>query len=177
MKDGLAIELSFMEEGEYYIIVTNRVKSHGENGFFHTVNVTRAFDAGNKDAVEFANEYLAMLELEISEDELIEDLIVNPFVYFGERLDTRKLPEEHPYINSYLLFFPNMYGSGDDTIFQMFECGSVEEAAFQIEEELKMRQGLSIEGVIMFRCLDVELVQQIPSEFDEEELRREFAGE
>jgi hypothetical protein len=59
----------------------------------------------------------------------------------------------------------------------MFECDGVEEVAFQIEDELTMRTGLSIENVIIFRYLDIELVQQIPSEFDETELQREFVGE
>jgi len=177
MKEGLAIELQYMEEDEFYLLVTNKIDSHGSNNFFFTVNATRAFSTSHKDSLEFANEYLAMMELELAEDDLIEDLFINQFVYFGERLDARKLPEEHPYVNSYLLFFPDMYDDANSTKFQMFECDGVEEVAFQIEEELKMRTGLSIENVIIFRCLDIELVQQIPTEFDEVEIKREFMGE
>ena len=177
MKEGLVIELQYMEGDEYYILIANKVHSHGSNDYFHTVNATRAFSTSHKDSLEFANEYLTMLELELAEDELIEDLFINPFVYFGERVDARQLPEEHPYINSFLLFFPNMYGDADGTTFQMFEIEGVEDLAYQIEEELKMRVGMVIENVIIFRCMDIELVQQIPSDFDEVELQREFTGE
>jgi len=177
MREGLAIELQYMEEGEYYLLITNKIDSHGSNDFFHTVNATRAFSTGHKDSLEFANEYLAMMELELAEDDLVEDIFINQFVYFGEVLDARQLPEAHPYVDSYLLFFPDMYNEDSTTAFQMFECDGVEEVAFQIEEELKMRTGLSIENVIIFRFLDIDLVQQIPSEFDETEFQREFVGE
>lgn len=177
MKEGLAMELQGMEEDEYYLLIANKTHSHGSNDYFHTVNAVRAFSTSNKDSLEFANEYLAMMELELAEDELIEDLFINQFVYFGQRLDARQLPEEHPYINSYLLFFPNTYNEDDSTSFQMFECEGVEEVEYQIEDELRMRVGLVIENVIIFRYLDVELIQQIPGEFDEIELQKEFVGE
>jgi hypothetical protein len=177
MSGGLALELQQMVVDEYYILITNKIDGHGSNNFFYTVNATRAFSTDNKDSLEFANEYLAMMELEIADDEAIDDIYINQAVYFGERLDSWQLPESHPYVDSYLLFFPNIYGTADGTSFQMFECDGVEDVAFQIESELEMREGITIEEVIIFRCVDVELVQQIPSEFDEAELRREFVGE
>lgn len=165
-------ELDLAKIGQRYYIIANIIHMYDED--YYEVNGVRIIHK-DFDAIEWVNGYLEGLEWEMLEEESMDQLIVNPRVWMADILDPVELPNEHPYIETFLLFIP--LDAGSQTAFQMFECKGVEGLASRIEKELQYRVSLDIEAVILMRAVEIDLVLKIPSTVDEDEFERELVGE
>ena len=171
------LELEEMELDKFYYLIVNCIDSTDEfdGSYSYVVNGCKAFvSKKEEDTLELANEYIAMLE-----DELLETAseccsVINPYAYYGLRIDASRLPaREHEYITNYLVFIPNIHAD----VFTMFTCKSLIEVARYIESELQQNQGLNIEDVIIFQYMIIDLIKQIPLDFDRQAVEMDFTGE
>lgn len=165
-------ELDLVQLGHRYYVMANIIHMYDEH--YCEVNGVRVVPV-DFDALEWVNGYLESLEWEMLEEESMDQLIVNPRVWMADVLDPVELPDEHPYVETYLLFIP--FDVSSATTFQMFECKGVEALAERIEKELALRVSLDIEAVILMRVVEIDLVLKVPSSTDENELERELTGE
>jgi hypothetical protein len=162
-----------MEEGKFYFLVVNCIDSADEfDGVYtYTVNACKAFASSDSDALELANEYIAMLEDELMETEEDSASPVNPYVYYGMRISSTQLPaRENEYVRDYLVFIPN----SDWETLTMLPCKGLADVASTVEKEMKYKQGLEIDDVFIFHHMAVELIKQIPMEFDQQATEMDF---
>jgi hypothetical protein len=172
---GVVLDLNEMEEDEFYYLVVNCADSIDEYDDSHSfiVNACKAFVSSHKDALDLANEYLAMMEDELMETEAGLSPI-NPFVYYGRSINTKRLPgKESEYVKEYLVLVPNT----DWETYTMLPCKGLDGVAYCVEKIMKEKQGLDIDDVVIFHCSDVDLIQQIPHDFDTQAVEMDFVSE
>lgn len=167
------VDLIEMKEGKFYFVVVNCADSTDEfDGVYtYTVNACKAFDNTDADSLELANEYIAMLEDELMETEEDSVPAINPFVYYGMRISAQQLPaKENEFIRDYLVFIPNT----DWETLTMLPCKGLADVVGTIEKEMKYKQGLEIDDVVIFHSMAVDLIQQIPMDFDQQATEMDF---